>query len=259
MSDADRVRDEPNEPAIRDCTTDAPATFSVASVEHASAHDDAWSGLEVDQTLGQLMTEFRKHSGLSREQVAEQTHIPAYYVRMIESDTYDAIPDQLYLLPFFERYAIFLGLDAQKVVSRFIRDFEKAENELSEPPAAKITTADVLLRWRKYAAPAAIAVILLPCVAWGVGTIRTVLRDARSHPSAVAPRSSPALSADARPAATPQALAVPVQTSDSTTTSPAPAGSNVSSQIPPPLHAQARQRRSRSHQIARHRKHSRRA
>ncbi|MGC2302543.1 MAG: helix-turn-helix transcriptional regulator, partial [Candidatus Binatus sp.] len=100
------------------------------AVERVSPSEDGWSGLDVDQTLGQLMTETRKHLGLSRDQISEQTHIPAYYVRMIESDSYDAIPDQLYLLPFFRRYADFLGLDAQKVVSRFICDFEKAENEV---------------------------------------------------------------------------------------------------------------------------------
>src|ERR1700722_6613014 len=42
------------------------------------------------QTLGELMTATREKSGLTREQVAAETHIPAYYVRMIESDSYDA-------------------------------------------------------------------------------------------------------------------------------------------------------------------------
>ncbi|WP_425157480.1 helix-turn-helix domain-containing protein, partial [Candidatus Binatus sp.] len=144
LSDADRVQDDRDEIAFRHGPRDTSSMFvfetnlqaarSVPSaddaVERVSPSEDGWSGLDVDQTLGQLMTETRKHLGLSRDQISEQTHIPAYYVRMIESDSYDAIPDQLYLLPFFRRYADFLGLDAQKVVSRFICDFEKAENEV---------------------------------------------------------------------------------------------------------------------------------
>ena len=149
LSDADRVRDEPDEVAFRPGPRDTSSTFvfetnlrgalgnarSTDAIEHAPGGEDAWTGLEANQTLGQLISQTRKHHGLSREQVAAQTHIPAYYVRMIESDSYDAIPDQLYLLPFFRRYADFLGLDAKKVVTRFICDFEKAENEIHETPA----------------------------------------------------------------------------------------------------------------------------
>src|SRR5258708_3116961 len=166
LSDADRLSDKsaqialPPRPGdtssmfvfetnLRGSLTNAQSTSEI--VEHVSPREDAWSGLDVDQTLGQLMTETRKHLGLSREQVSDQTHIPAYYVRMIESDSYDAIPDQLYLLPFFRRYADFLGLDAQKVVSRFIFDFEKAENEVVETPAAS-AYAKALQKWRQVAA-----------------------------------------------------------------------------------------------------------
>lgn len=65
--------------------------------------------------LGQLMTETREH-------------LPIYHIEMMESGDYAAIPDQLYLLPFFSRYATFLGLAVEQVPSRFMRDFEKAEN-----------------------------------------------------------------------------------------------------------------------------------
>ena len=96
-------------------------------------------GDPIEQTLGQLMTQTREHRGLSREQVAAETRIPAYYVKMIESDSHDAIPDQLYLLPFFRRYAIFLGLDEHMVVARFVRDFEKSENEFVDIKTTQTT------------------------------------------------------------------------------------------------------------------------
>jgi len=49
---------------------------------------------------------------------------------MIESGIDDAVPDELYLVPFIRRYAQFLGLDPQQMVSRFLQDFEKAENDV---------------------------------------------------------------------------------------------------------------------------------
>jgi cytoskeletal protein RodZ len=46
---------------------------------------------------------------------------------MIETDSYGLISDQLYLVPFLRRYATFLGLDAEDVASRFVRDVQHAE------------------------------------------------------------------------------------------------------------------------------------
>jgi len=65
-----------------------------------------------------------------------ETHLPIHYVRMIESDNYGAISDQLYVLPFLRRYATFLDLDAEEVASRFVRDVQRAETNvtrMSEP------------------------------------------------------------------------------------------------------------------------------
>src|SRR5258708_35275773 len=134
LGDDDRVADEPSE-AISDALDGLNNDQSVVEEKFSFGVE---FGDAAEQTLGQLMTASREHRGLSREQVAEQTRIPAYYVRMIESDSYDAIPDQLYLLPFFRRYAIFLGIDEQKVVARFIVDFEKAENEIVDIKALKV-------------------------------------------------------------------------------------------------------------------------
>ncbi len=237
LSDADRVSDEPN----------------AGDALIGSPDDDNWSGLEVDQTLGQLMCETRKHRGLSREQVADQTHIPAYYVRMIESDSYDAIPDQLYLLPFFQRYAIFLGLDAKKVVSRFICDFEKAENEVPAT-APKMATAKTHERWRQIATASVLAGILMPCIAWGIATMRATSRHpAENLPTAaISPAAQPSaaiLSTDAGPVAEDSAQ-TPDPVMSSTT------GSNAGSQIAQQPRTQTRHlRRWHAHRLNRHSRH----
>jgi transcriptional regulator with XRE-family HTH domain len=275
LSDADRVHDDPEVVAFRPGPRDTSSTFvfetnlrgalgNVRSpedaIEHAPVGEDAWTGLEANQTLGQLISQTRKHRGLSREQVAAQTHIPAYYVRMIESDSYDAIPDQLYLLPFFRRYADFLGLDAKKVVTRFICDFEKAENEIHETPGPS-AYAKALARWREIAAATVLGAILLPCIAWGIGSMRRAYRhaaegytDASSSPD----RRSPG--ADAYADLQPLAAAAPVRVPDAITPSAATLStanveSNSGSQVAPPR-AQAR-RSVHSHRLTRHSRRSR--
>lgn len=197
--------------------------------ENFSENLDQDFGDAVEQTLGHLMTQAREHRGVSREQVAAETRIPAYYVRMIESDSYDAIPDQLYLLPFFRRYAIFLGLDEHKIVARFIRDFEKSENEIvdikttkttntaktikttKEPPHLKAqdSKAPEVKVWRQIAIAVLIVGALQTFLPRGIAMMRSTLhRTADSSspvaisentlpPSTIQPEDAPRLSNDA--------------------------------------------------------------
>ncbi len=96
-------------------------------------------------SVGSLLIEARKRRGLSSAEVVRETRIPAHYVRMIESDDYRLIADQLYLLPFLRRYAVFVGLDSEELASRFLRDIQRADTyaaRMSEPiPVVRTRTA----------------------------------------------------------------------------------------------------------------------
>jgi len=84
-------------------------------------------GVAEEPTLGHVFSETRERKGLTREQIASETHLPMYYVKMIETDSYDQIADRLYLVPFIRRYAAFLDLDAEEIASRFVSDVQHAE------------------------------------------------------------------------------------------------------------------------------------
>ncbi|MGH7923066.1 MAG: helix-turn-helix domain-containing protein [Candidatus Binatus sp.] len=88
---------------------------------------DFGANAESEQSLGQLIAETRERKGMTREQVANEAHLPPHYVKMIETDNYDLISDRLYLVPFLRRYATFLGLDAEEVASRFVSNVQHAE------------------------------------------------------------------------------------------------------------------------------------
>jgi cytoskeleton protein RodZ len=91
------------------------------------AADVGAGGAEPKLSLGHLITESRERKGMTREQVVSETHLPAHYIKMIETDNYDMISDRLYLVPFLRRYATFLGLDAEEIASRFVSDVQHAE------------------------------------------------------------------------------------------------------------------------------------
>ncbi|HYB92369.1 MAG TPA: helix-turn-helix domain-containing protein [Candidatus Binataceae bacterium] len=146
---------------------------------------------ESGATLGRFISDARKQRGLSADDVTNQTRIPARYIKMIESDSYSLISDQLYLLPFLRRYAAFLGLDAEDVATRFIRDVQHAETNvvrISEPIAMVAHKSN---RWRYVALGVLIAVlaVLLADLAWRrIVPLRNVLAPA---PAASAPELTP--------------------------------------------------------------------
>lgn len=91
------------------------------------AGDFGAGGAESEPSLGHLITEARERKGMTREQVVGEAHLPAHYIKMIETDSYDLISERLYLVPFLRRYATFLGLDAEEIASRFVSDVQHAE------------------------------------------------------------------------------------------------------------------------------------
>ena len=96
------------------------------------------SVLSNDHSLGAIMTMAREARGFSRDQAAKASNIPGYYLTMIETDDYSSIADQLYLLPFLRRYAVFVALEPEEVASRFIREVQRADmnpGRSSEPIA----------------------------------------------------------------------------------------------------------------------------
>jgi cytoskeletal protein RodZ len=79
-------------------------------------------------SLGSFLTGARESRGISREAALNETRIPENYLRMMESNDYSMISDQLYMLPFLRRYARFLELDPEEIAMRFVREVQRADN-----------------------------------------------------------------------------------------------------------------------------------
>jgi Helix-turn-helix domain len=90
---------------------------------------------EVDESLGAFLIGAREGRGLTAEDVVRETRLPHHYLRMMETNDYSEISDQLYLVPFLRRYATFLELDQEDVAMRFIREVQRAD---SSPGPARL-------------------------------------------------------------------------------------------------------------------------
>jgi cytoskeletal protein RodZ len=88
----------------------------------------ATSNSKRKASLGESLIAARERRGLSRENVAEQTHVPVHYLRMLEDDDYRLISDQLYLLPFLRKYASFLDIDQDETAMRLLREVQRLDS-----------------------------------------------------------------------------------------------------------------------------------
>lgn len=100
---------------------------------------------KVSQTLRQA----REQRKMSREEAAQQTHIPLPYLMVLEGEKLDSqyhtrlLPDPLYLIPYLQRYATFLDIDVNSAVAQFtneLQDIQKKNDkgEASNQPRPRL-------------------------------------------------------------------------------------------------------------------------
>jgi hypothetical protein len=116
-------------------------------------------------TLGGFLTRARESRGATREDVVRETRLPDHYLRMMESDDYSMISDQLYMLPFLRRYASFLELDPDEIAMRFVREVQRADNA---PAPRMLEPIEINRRKRRNWTAPAIATALIAVIvgAW---------------------------------------------------------------------------------------------
>ncbi|MGH7987221.1 MAG: helix-turn-helix domain-containing protein [Candidatus Binataceae bacterium] len=142
-----------------------PETFQSKLPETPGTSDQAQAE-EGDSNLAKLLLAAREKRALSRDEVVSQTRIPAHYLRMMESSDYAPIADQLYVVPFLRRYAVFLGLDPEETAMRFVHEVQRADNA----PAARMYAPVVVARKRRRRfLPLMLVVVLFALVAWLFG------------------------------------------------------------------------------------------
>jgi transcriptional regulator with XRE-family HTH domain len=71
------------------------------------------------RTIGARLRHERELLGMSLEEVARATRIPAPSLERIESDRYDDLPGEVFVRGFLKSYARTVGLDADEVLAQY--------------------------------------------------------------------------------------------------------------------------------------------
>ncbi len=82
---------------------------------------------ETEPGVGAVFSMAREQRSVSPSSAATGSRVPLTYIQMIESGDYARIADQIYLVPFVRRYAAFLALDPEDMVTRFVQEVQRAD------------------------------------------------------------------------------------------------------------------------------------
>jgi len=92
---------------------------------------------KVSQTLRRV----REQQKISREEAAQRTHIPLSYLLLLEGEKPDTsrrpplLPDPFYLIPYLQRYASFLDIDANSAVAHFTNELQDIQTRQEKTDA----------------------------------------------------------------------------------------------------------------------------
>lgn len=122
--------------------------------------------------IAETLRSAREKRGLSLEQAAATAGIPLQYVRLLEgeSNVRVGVSDELYLIPFFRKYASFVGIDAEGLLPEFLGMVQQIPGEGSPP--VRLTYRP---RWAFLWKPLAVLVTIAIAVT-------LMLRQARERP-----------------------------------------------------------------------------
>jgi cytoskeleton protein RodZ len=71
------------------------------------------------ESVGTRLRQARESRGYTVEQIARDTHIAKRFLEALETEDYDVIPGQPYLLGFLRTYSEYLGLEPEETVSLY--------------------------------------------------------------------------------------------------------------------------------------------
>jgi flagellar biosynthesis protein FlhG len=89
---------------------------------------------EGTEFTGALLRELRRQRGMERDDVAAVTRIGTAYLRAIEEEDFDALPEEVFLKGYLRQVARVLGLPERDVVDTFLRRFRAGRRRHARRP-----------------------------------------------------------------------------------------------------------------------------
>ena len=127
--------------------------------------------------IGDTLTEARTRRAVDLEQIEAATGVRTRYLRAIEAEDWNALPEEFYARSFIRKYAAFVGVDPEPLVAEYRRQHEAGKRGAAPTSPFATTTsrrAEALRRrrrrqgiyaWLATAAAAAIVVVAIVLLA----------------------------------------------------------------------------------------------
>lgn len=158
----------------------------------------------MERRIGAILRQARTRREIELAEVEATTRIRLKYLRAIEAEDWDALPEGVYARGFIRTYASFLGLDGERLAEEYRREVEGGAAPRSTPdaPATPGPRSRPLrgTRWPRGAtgvavagvlAVAVLALVALPLGGGGSGTPSSPPEPSPAPAPASAPRSQP--------------------------------------------------------------------
>ena len=112
----------PERPLVRNGAAEPDAAVPKRPLVHngepaAPAVPELMEGVPV---TGELLRQVREARSITLEQISDTTKIAIYYLRCIETETFEDLPAPVYVRGYLRQIAMILGLDANLVVDGYI-------------------------------------------------------------------------------------------------------------------------------------------
>lgn len=146
----------------------------------------------MTQLPGERLKEARQHQQLSEQEVAGKLHLSLTYLRALEADNYEQLPEATFIKGYFRNYARLLGVPAEEVTAAF----EALQAEQVPPVNQDAQTAVPYLSRRQWVWMLSALVLVVVLIGWWLSS-----GDAPSAPVDVT--DTPAVQAPVTPAPTP--------------------------------------------------------
>ena len=96
-------------------------------------------------SIGQELKRERELRGISLKEIADTTKINLRFLRALEEDRFDMLPEQFFIRGIIRTYASYLGLDEQSVLNTFIESKQTEETpDVSEKKISRFFALMVL-------------------------------------------------------------------------------------------------------------------
>lgn len=132
----------------------------------------------MDRGIGAILRQARTRRDIELAEVEAATRIRLKYLRAIEAEDWDALPEGVYTRGFIRTYASFLGLDGERLAAEYRREVEGGGSRPAVDPAAAATARQRSprgarrvrgLTWIAVAAVIAVAALVLVALPLGGG------------------------------------------------------------------------------------------